>query len=72
MRLYLLTQIDASGWDEYNAKLIRANTQKEAREVANARAGDEGQIWGDKSKVSTEIIKYNGEVEEIIGDFNAG
>ena len=71
MRLYLLTQ-EAAHYDEYDSKLIRAKSQKQAREIANENVGDEGKIWGDKKLVKSTIIKNKGEVGVVIESFNTG
>ena len=71
MRLYLLTNVDVS-WDSYDAKLIRAETQKQAREIANQNFGAEGAIWNDKNLVKSTVIANKGNIGEIIASFNAG
>ena len=71
MRLYLLTRTDGPTYDAYEAKLIRAKSQKQAREIANIDTGDEGEIWVDKKQVKSTILKNKGRVGEIITSFNA-
>jgi len=47
-------------------KLIRANTEKEARKIANKNVRDESWIWEDETKVSIEIVGNDGEVGELL------
>lgn len=70
--IYLLTRTERTGYDEYDAKVVRANSEEQARNIANLRVGDEGQMWTDKTKVVCQIIKPNGKEGEILGSFNAG
>jgi len=72
MQLYLLTREETAYYDEYDSKLIRAKSQKQAREIANENVGDEGKIWDDKKLVKSTIIVNHGEVGVVIESFNAG
>lgn len=72
MNIYLLTRHDAVGYDEYDAKVILAHSEDYARELANQRVGDEGNIWDNRKIVSCEEISLNGEARVILGSFNAG
>jgi len=51
MNVYLLYRLDYIGFDEYEAKVIIARTEGEARTLANAKYADEGPIWNDPTKV---------------------
>lgn len=70
--LYLLKRTQAPHYDEYDSKLVRADTEKEARDLANQSPGDEGRIWDDPSKVNCEIVSIHGKPEVVIDSFNAG
>jgi len=51
MNVYLLHRLDSVGYDEYEAKVIVARTDYEARLLANVKTADEGPIWTDPTKV---------------------
>ena len=72
MRLFLLTRISDVRFDEFNAKLIRAKNETQARSIANSRTGDEGKIWTEPTKTSCEILTAKGKTGIIISDFNTG
>jgi hypothetical protein len=55
MRVYVLEQINP-GWDQSEAKLVVAKTEKRARKLANASYGDEGPIWDDETKIFCSIV----------------
>jgi hypothetical protein len=70
--IYLLRQIGMVGYDQYDAKIIRASSEYEARKIANETTGDEGQIWTDSTKVSCVLVKSIGKPEAILESFCAG
>ncbi len=70
MALYLLTRADF-GYDEYDAKLIRAENEAKARDLANEETGDEGSLW-DRDEVKCEEISPEGEPRVVLVSFNAG
>jgi hypothetical protein len=74
MMLYLLEMIMVldRGYDYYEAKLVRAKSEDEARKIANEIVGDEGKIWEDKELVACKIIKKMGNSEVIISSFRGG
>lgn len=72
MKLWLLTRTGDIGWDEYNGKVVRAETEFQARDIANQRTGDEGKIWGHITLVKCEEIPIDGAAREILASFNAG
>ena len=72
MKLFLLTRIEHADWDEYEEKLIRSTTHKQARIIANQHVGDEGRIWEDAKLVKCEVLKANGEEGVVMLNFNAG
>jgi hypothetical protein len=74
MPIYLLERSDDDDvdWDEYEAKIIRAKTVKEARSIANRHTGDEGCIWDNVIKVKCIQIPVCGESEELMGLFHPG
>ncbi len=71
MKLFLLSRADAD-YDENEAKLVRADNEQEAREIANVDVGREGQIWTDNTKVKAEIITDAGKAGVLLADFNRG
>jgi hypothetical protein len=74
MPIYLLERSDDEDvdWDEYEAKIIRAKTVKEARSIANRTTGMEGCIWDNVIRVTCTQIPVSGESEELMGLFIAG
>ena len=72
MKIFLLRRIGDADWDEYLTKLVRAKNEKQAREMANERVGDEGRIWTNPNKVSCETLSRKGDPEIIIEQFNTG
>ena len=75
--LYLLKReshgiTDCLGYDEYHAKVVRAENPTQAREIANEVVGDEGKIWAEERRVTCEEISPVGQAEVILADFNAG
>lgn len=70
--IYLLRRIDFIGWDEYDIKIIRADSEQEARLIANENVGDEGKMWENSKRILCERILETGDAKEILGSFNAG
>jgi hypothetical protein len=70
--IYLLTRKNGIRCDEYISKIIRADTESDARQKANEHVGDEGKIWEYSELVHCEIVNPDGACEEILGSFNAG
>jgi len=72
MALYLLERKPKDvGYDEFDAKLIRARSEGQARKIANENTGDEGKTWHRKGVRCTRIF-VSGISKEIIGSFCAG
>jgi len=63
-------------YDCYNGYVIVAETEAEARALANDRPGDEGSIWEDPSKVDCDCIGHtigNDKTAHVImASFHAG
>lgn len=70
--IYLLTRTDHTEYDEYDAKVVRARSEKRARYIANITTGDEGKIWTDPTKVTCEVLKTSKPEGIILASFNAG
>jgi len=70
--IYLLKRADRIGYDEYVAKIIRASSEQEARDIANTNTGDEGQLWTDATRVSCEPLDAEGASGPLLESFNAG
>ena len=70
--IYLLKRLDDIGWDEYAAKVVRAESEKEARALANENVGDEGSIWEDSDLVSCEVVYLREDSAVILESYNAG
>jgi len=72
MNIYLLTRNDYVGYDEYDGKVIRAESEEKARICANCNTADEGEMWTDKKAVTCELVPREGETEHILESFRAG
>lgn len=70
--IYILERTDEIGWDEYTGKVVRAESEQEARDIANKKTGDEGKIWTDTTKVTCEQVATDGASGAILEAFNAG
>lgn len=70
--IWKLTRKDSVGYDEYESKIVRAKSEKEARRIANKKVGDEGPLWEDPTYVSCERVLVHGPSKELLGSFNAG
>lgn len=60
------------GWDCLEAVVVRAATERAARELVEAsdKAGDEGDgAWLDRSKTTCERLSHTGEPGIIVADF---
>ena len=72
--IYILDRADKAGirYDECFSKVIRARSEQEARDIANASSGDEGQLWTDPVKVTCEMIEADGASGTILEAFKGG
>ncbi len=68
MPIYLLERTAAADQYEHKAKIIRAKSVKEARNIANDNCWVEGRIWNSLTKVKCMQIKVTGKSKEILGD----
>jgi len=80
--LWMLNRFDACGYDEIRCLIIRATSEKEAREIAQSNGSDEcvtyskvdGRFmhripipfWTDSTKTSCELLTYDGEKKVIL------
>ena len=73
MALYLLKRNEFD-YDEYNAHLVRASCEHDARVIASlVRPSDEDPSeWLDADKSSCVLISPEGSEEVIMSSFNAG
>ncbi len=71
MKVYILRIIGIAGYDEYDAKVVVAENKIRARELANAKYGDEGEIWQNEEMVSCNKIDKQKE-GVVLASFNAG
>lgn len=72
MKLYILRRKDPVGYDEFDSMIVSAISPKEARIIAGASCGDEGNVWINKSKVTCTPLKPGRRSMLILGSFNAG
>jgi len=78
MKLWILTRKQESKrWDVlYDVALgfvVRAGSEKKARQTASEQAGDEGrEAWLDAKHSDCELLTPDGEAGVILCDFNNG
>jgi len=70
MALYLLSRSNNIGYDEFDAKVIRANTESHAREIANSNTGCEGKICADTKLVDCVYLDPTAHSGTILESFN--
>ena len=72
MKIYLLYRKDIVGSDEYDSKVVVADNEQRARELANEDVGDEGyDIWNNPDIVVCEEVDDTIE-GVVIASFIAG
>lgn len=72
MNFYLLELKYNEDYDTVQAQVVRANSEEDARRVANQRVGDEGRVWENPDEVRCELLDPSGPVEIILRDYKAG
>ena len=73
MKLYLLSRNQDSVWyDQFTDKLIRAKSERRAREIASLDIRDEGDIWWNKTLVTAKIVTEDGQEEVILTSYLNG
>jgi hypothetical protein len=73
MKLFILKQLTGCDYDEYDAMVIRAESEPEARQIAGTHAGNEGSYcWQDHERTSCEELIANAAEAFVIGSYNAG
>ena len=71
MKLWLLQIIQHAGYDTYDAHVVRAETEEDARDMVPT--GFEGrQTWLELSKSTCVEINDDGVAGVVISSFNAG
>ena len=60
MNIYFLNR-ENNRQEQYRSKIIVAENEARAREIANEETGDEGQVWQDESLVTCVIVDANKE-----------
>lgn len=73
MNLYLLRRRDYD-YDEYDAHLIRASCEQQARLIAagTITRHEDPNEWLDADKSTCELVTADGEEQVILSSFNAG
>ena len=73
MKLWLLRRKkDRPQWDVCDGFVIRAASETKAREIADWKHGDEGQIWMLPDEALCEELTTDGPEMIVLTDFNAG
>ena len=74
MKIFLLRRIDQVGYDEYDALVVVAGTEDEAREMVNNTAGGYrySADWTDRTNVECMVINSKTKPGIILDSFNAG
>jgi len=72
MNIYILRLKERPDYHNYNnAKVIVAESEQQARAIANLNISDEGRIWELTHLVSCDIINHN-HAHEVLSSFIAG
>lgn len=72
MKLYCLKNF-AVGYDEQQGCVVRATSEEDARRIAAANKGDEGdEVWLDPSLTTCEVVSGRGPRGLILRAYNAG
>lgn len=71
MKIYLLNRTDDIGYDEYDSKIVVAETARRARKLANEHVGNEGTVWQNTEIVTCRQVSTT-EEGEVLASFNAG
>lgn len=77
MKLYLISRIGTTRWDEYDSAVVAAESEEDAKNIHPDRCSAVGEsefdTWVPTDKID---VKYLGETEEkrgvICASFNAG
>lgn len=76
MKLWLLRAIGPVGYDAYDAHVVRAETEKEARAACPTEGEGyprtEPTFWNDPQRSTCEELTTDGEAGVIVSSFNAG
>lgn len=73
MKIYhLVRTATRPEYDAFNELVIIAGSPAEARTLANANHGDEGQIWGSPKGATCKQLLPTGKARIVCADFNAG
>jgi hypothetical protein len=73
MKLYLLTRTDKFEWEVYNEFVIRAESDIEARQLANTIDHyDTNDSWLNPDYSDCDLIETEGETEIIASDYHSG
>lgn len=68
--IFRLKRKGAADWDEYQAFVVRARDEYEARLMASQHDSHGG--WDHPGKTDCEVVSPEGESEIILSDFMAG
>lgn len=72
MKLWLLDRREECDWDEVACFVIRAETEEQARMMANEESSDEGKIWAEPDKVKCSELLPEGDAGIVVRDFKPG
>jgi serine protease inhibitor len=71
MKLWLLERTNEVGYDEYDAVVVRARSEVEARSIVQNARYYQG-AWASDENVKCTQLTAKGTAEIILGSFNAG
>jgi hypothetical protein len=75
MNIYHLSRVGRIDYGEFDAFVVVAPSEDEARKFANEKACDEGKIWTDNKLVTCEVVgRARSAIASgiLLGSFNAG
>ena len=71
MNFYILNLKFNDDYDTIQSQVVRANSEDEARKLANLSVGDEGRVWENPEEVGCELLDPDGAAEVILTDYKA-
>jgi hypothetical protein len=72
MNIYLLKRLDPVDYDEFDSKVVVAESEEDARLIAGEETGDEGQVWHNPKYVSCEVVDPAQGARVVCASFIAG
>lgn len=75
MKIWILSRLTLTDWDEHRRILVRARSEEEARQLASEQGqrGAEGpEVWLDPKLTLCRLLSVKGEAKVLMVDFKSG